>query len=108
MKAWLFLLVAHVAICAVAAYLFQHRETTHVDHSPVVETTTETQAPAGERSLWMPTTNQTITYHQTITFPGPLIFYAVIGLLALMIGGAFDLYSFLRSPPPALNPSTKG
>gem|GEM_PF-6115032 len=102
MKAWLFLIVAHVAICVVAAYLFQHRETTHVDHSPVIDTTTETEALAGQGSFLMAST------HQTITFPGSLLLYAVVGLLALLIGGAMDLYSFLHSPPPALNHATKG
>ena len=102
MKAWLFLIFAHVAVCTVAAYLFQHRETTHVEHSPVIDTTTESEALAGQRSFLMASTRQ------TTTFPGPLILYAIVGFLALLIGGAMDLYSFLRSPPPALNHATKG
>jgi hypothetical protein len=102
MKAWLFLIVAHVTICLVAGYLFQHRETAHVDHSPVIDTTTEAEALAGQESFLMTST------HQTVTVPGPLILYAVVGLLALLIGGAMDLYSFLRSSPQAMNHATKG
>jgi hypothetical protein len=92
MKAWLFLIVAHLAVCVLAGYLFQHRETTNVDHSPIIGTTTGTEAAKGERSFLMATTEQ------TITFPGLLILYAIVGFLALLIGGAIDLFAYLRSP----------